>query len=41
VECKLVSHCGKQSRGFYKKLKSELPYDPAIPNQVYVKRKLK
>ena len=25
------SHCGKQYGGFSKKLKKELPYDPAIP----------
>ena len=25
------SHCGKQYGGFSKKLKIELPYDPAIP----------
>ena len=25
------SHCGKQYRGSFKKLKTELPYDPAIP----------
>ena len=25
------SHCGKQYRDFSKKLKIELPYDPAIP----------
>ena len=24
------SHCGKQNGGFFKKLKIELPYDPAI-----------
>ena len=32
------SHCGKQYGGF-KKLKVELPYDPAIPRlSVYVKK---
>ena len=25
------SHCGEQYGGFSKKLKTELPYDPAIP----------
>ena len=25
------SHCGKQLGGFSKKLKTELPHDPAIP----------
>ena len=27
----LCSHCGEPYRGFSKKLKIELPYDPAIP----------
>ena len=30
VECKLVSHSGEQYGGSSKKLKIELPYDPAI-----------
>jgi hypothetical protein len=30
-ECKLDSHYGKQYGGSFKKLKIDLPYDPAIP----------
>ena len=29
-ECKMMYHYGKQYRGFSKKIKIELPYDPAI-----------
>ena len=39
-ECKLIQPLWRTVQWFLKKLKLELPYDPAIPLRAYTPRKL-